>query len=141
MLQNSEKRRLVYAQFSEVPLYWRVDIEIFAESIGRDSEYDRYNSDARGDDWSRPHSALMNGVAAIKALMRGDVDGARECLLRAFDRVDLLPPDETLWDQVAALAEVVGRCDLEQAELVRRVQMLHREALLEFDRRDTKANP
>ena len=130
LLQNSEKRRLVFVQFEKAPLYWRVDIEIFAESIQRDVSYDLDNPDARGDDWSLTHSALMNGVAALKWLLRGREQDARESLCRAFDRIDLPIPDESLWDQIPVLAEAVGRIDLDQAELVRRLQLHYREALI-----------
>jgi hypothetical protein len=129
LLQNSEKRRLVFVQFAEAPLYWRVDIEVFAESIHRDASYDLDNPDARGDDWSRPHSALMNGVVALKWLLRGREQDARESLARAFNRIDLPIPDESLWDQIPLLAETVGRIDLDQAELVRRLQLHYRDAL------------
>jgi hypothetical protein len=71
----------------------------------------------------------MNGVAALKLLLRGDEEGASESLRSAFDRVDLAVPDEPPWDQIITLAEVVGRLDLDQAELVRRVQLHHRDAL------------
>lgn len=134
LLQSSEKRRLIFAQFADVPLYWRVDIEIFAASIAMDASYDLDNPAARGDDWSLTHSALMNGVAALKSLLRGDDEGACESLRCAFDRVNLPVPDEPPWDQIATLAEVVGRLDLEQAELVRRVQLHHRDALSRRDR-------
>ncbi len=129
LLQNSQKRRLVFVQFEQTPLFWRVDIEVFAESIHRDDSYDLENPDARGDDWSRTHSALMNGVVALKCLLRGREQDARESLDRAFDRIDLPIPDETLWNQIPVLAETVGRIDLDQAELVRRLQLHYRDAL------------
>lgn len=135
LLQHSDKRRLVFVQFAGVPLYWRVDLEVFAESIGMDSSYDLDNRDARGDDWSLTHSALTNGVAALKYLLRDDGLRAAESLGRAFDRIDLPVPDEDPWDQVATLAEAVGRRDLELAPLVRQVQLLHRDALAERSRR------
>jgi predicted nucleotidyltransferase len=139
LLQNSEKRRLVFVQFEKVPLFWRVDIEIFAESIGRDDSYDLENPDARGDDWSLTHSALMNGVAALKWLLRHREPEARESLERAFDRIDLPVPEESLWDQIPLLAETVGRLDLEQAELVRRLQLHYRDALAASGASPTRA--
>jgi len=138
LLQNSEKRRLVFVQFENVPLYWRVDIEVFADSIQRDFSYDLDNSDARGDDWSLTHSALMNGVAALKWLLRGREQDARESLCRAFDRIDLPVPDESLWDQIPVLAETVGRIDLDQAELVRRLQLHYWEALAARDAQSSR---
>ena len=35
VVHRSAKHRLVYVQFEELPLFWRVDIEIFAESVQR----------------------------------------------------------------------------------------------------------
>lgn len=128
MLQNSEKRRLVFAQFADFPLFWRVDIEVFAQSIDRDESYDLGNPEARGDEWSLTESALMNSVAAMKYLLRGDRERAEESLERAFARIEERVPDAEPWDAIAELAETVGRRDLEQAELVRRVQLLHSDA-------------
>jgi len=128
MLQNSEKRRLVFAQFTGYPLFWRVDIEVFAKSIDRDDSYDLDNPSVRGDEWSLPESALMNSVAAMKYLLRDDRERAEESLGRAFARIDERVPDTDPWDAIAELAEMVGRRDLEQAELVRRVQLLHLDA-------------
>lgn len=130
LLQNSDKRQLIFVQFADVPLYWRVDIEVFAASIGRNEAYDLDNLDARGDRWSLTHSALANGVFALKSLLRGDLDRARESLRNAYARIDQPIPDGSPWDQIAELAEIVGRLDLEQAALVRRLQ-LHFEAALE----------
>ena len=128
LLQNSAKRRLIFVQFADVPLYWRVDIEIFAASIERDDDYDLDNLDARGDCWSLTHSALANAVAALKALLRGDAEKARESLSNAYARIDQTIPDGSPLDQICELAEIVGRLDLEKAELVRRLQ-LHCEAV------------
>jgi len=127
LLQNSDKRRLIFVQFADVPLYWRVDIEIFAASIERDDAYDLDNLDARGDCWSLTHSALANGVAALKSLLRGDAEKAHESLRNAYARIDQPIPDGSPLDQICELAEIVGRLDLEKAELVRRLQ-LHCEA-------------
>jgi len=127
MLQNSDKRRLVFVQFAGVPLYWRVDIEIFAESIERDDAYDLDNLDARGDCWSLPHSAIANAVTALKSLLRGDADRARESVGIAYARIGQPVPDGSPLEQIRGLGEIVGRLDLEQAELVRRLQ-LHCEA-------------
>ena len=127
LLQNSDKRQLIFVQFAEVPLYWRVDIEVFAASIDRDDAYDLDNIDVRGDRWSLTHSALANGVVALKSLLRGDAERASESLRDAYARIDQPIPDGSPLDQISRLADIVGRLDLEKAELVRRVQ-LHCEA-------------
>ena len=127
LLQNSDKRQLLFVQFADVPLYWRVDIEVFAVSIRRDDAYDLDNRDARGDRWSLTHSALANGVVALKSLLRGDAARACESLRNAYARIDQPIPDGSPLDQISGLAEIVGRLDLDKAELVRRLQ-LHCEA-------------
>lgn len=68
---HSQKRRLLYLRFAEVPLFWRLDLDVLARSVGRDDAYDRTNVGARGSVWSPTESALMNVVAAIKAYHRG----------------------------------------------------------------------
>ncbi len=85
--QLSAKRRLAFVRFAGVPLFWRVDLAIFAESIGRDPDYDRDNLAARGNDWSLTESALMNVVAAVKAQRRGHPYLAAELLARGEERV------------------------------------------------------
>jgi predicted nucleotidyltransferase len=52
--QRSNKRRLIFVRFQDVPLFWRVDIEVFAESIADDPTYDVGNPEAWGEEWSRP---------------------------------------------------------------------------------------
>ena len=50
--QHSAKRRLVFVRFAGVALFWRVDLDVFARSVGRDPDYDRDNPFARGTSWS-----------------------------------------------------------------------------------------
>ncbi len=139
LLQNSSKRQLIFVQFADLPLYWRVDVEIFAASIARDEEYDLDNLQARGDCWSLSHSALANGVAALKSLLRGDEARARESLDIAYARIEQPIPDGSAWEQISALAEIVGRIDLDQAELVRRVQLHCKAALAALAGQDARA--
>jgi predicted nucleotidyltransferase len=126
--QRSAKRRLIFAHFAGVPLFWRVDIEVFAESIRRDGAYDLENEAARGDDWSLAHSALMNGIAAVKALLRGNEEEAAGLLDRGFARIERPRPIAPLRRQVVALAQAVVEVDPEQAGLARQVTGLCREA-------------
>ncbi|MDQ4146495.1 MAG: hypothetical protein M3120_02200, partial [Pseudomonadota bacterium] len=80
--QRSDRWRLVYIRFVGVPLFWRVDLDIFARSIHQDAQYDRHNSAARGYAWSATESALANAVAAVKAHLRRRDDKAIELLRR-----------------------------------------------------------
>lgn len=126
--QRSDKRRLLFVQFEGMPLFWRVDIDLFAQSIRRDHAYDRDNEAARGKDWSLTHSALMNAIAAVKALLRGQAEVARGLLERGFARVGLRVPAGTSPELILALAQDVAALDPAVAGLARRIEALHRAA-------------
>lgn len=68
--QRSDRRRHYIGYFVDLPLFWRIDIELFAASLQRDYDYDRYNPAARGRNWSLSDSALFNAMAAIKTIAR-----------------------------------------------------------------------
>lgn len=137
--QNSEKRRLIFVQFEHTPLFWRVDIDVFAQSIGRDPNYDVQNESARGDNWSPYHSALMNAVATIKALKRGRTQEASALMARAFDRVDLEAPRLGPPDSIPVLLRAVTEMEPKQRMLAERVTSLHEEEL-GLDPDDNKAD-
>jgi len=126
--QNSDRRRLFFVQFQDMPLFWRADIDVFARSVQRDFQYDVNNKAARGDDWSLTHSALMNAIAAVKALLRHEEDKARQLLVRGFQRVGLAIPKGDYWELILELAEGVATIDPTKAELARRIAELHRHA-------------
>jgi hypothetical protein len=126
--QNSDKRRLFFVQFQDIPLFWRADIDVFAQSAHRDFQYDVNNQAARGDDWSLTHSALMNAIAAVKALLRHEEDKARQLLVRGFERVGLIIPAGDSQELILKLAEGVAALDATRADLARRIVELHRHA-------------
>jgi predicted nucleotidyltransferase len=123
--QRSDKRRLIFVQFEDTPLFWRVDLDIFAQSIHGDLEYDRRNEAARGDDWSLTHSALMNVVAAVKALLRNREEEAEQLLIRGFERVGLVVPEASSQEQIVTLAESIAAMDSTQTGLAHRIVELH----------------
>ena len=45
--QQSRKRRLIFVRFAGVPLFWRIDLEIFAMSVAEDADYDADNPGTR----------------------------------------------------------------------------------------------
>lgn len=85
--QRSEKRRLLFVLFQDLPLFWRLDLEVWAASVAGNTAYDVGEPGARGDDWSPGASALANAVAVVKALRRGRSDDARGLLERGLVRV------------------------------------------------------
>ncbi len=127
-LQLSMKHRLIYARFADVPLFWRVDIEVCAESIHRDLEYDLNNPDARGSAWSLPESALMNAVRAIKLHLRQNDGEARIVAATAFDRIGVEPPALPLPELIVDLCNQVPVLDPKTAGLAARVRHLVKEA-------------
>jgi hypothetical protein len=123
--QNSDKRRLFFVQFQDIPLFWRFDIDILARSVQGDFQYDVNNPAARGDDWSLTHSALMNAIAAVKALLRHEEDKAGQLLVRGFERVGLVISEGDSQELIVKLAEGVAAMDATQADLARRIVELH----------------
>jgi predicted nucleotidyltransferase len=122
--QNSQKRRLIFVRFESTPLFWRLDLDIFARSIQRDPEYDLNNPNARGSNWSLTESALMNGVAAVKAHLRGKNEEARQLLVRAYRRVGLEFPNLELGALILKLADEVSTLDPKMVALAEDVRKL-----------------
>ncbi|MFF2010464.1 hypothetical protein ACFVWY_15505 [Streptomyces sp. NPDC058195] len=81
--RGSGERRLLFAAFRGLPLFWRVDLEVVA------AEGKAAGPVAPADDtWSWPASALANAVAATKAVLRDRPEDARGLLERGLRRVD-----------------------------------------------------
>ena len=129
--QNSDRRRLFFVQFVDMPLFWRADIDVFARSIHLDTQYDLDNQAARGGNWSLTHSALMNAIAAIKALLRGKDEVAQGLLERGFARLGLAVPDGDLQALILKLAESAVALDPVQAALAGRIRALHQQVFSE----------
>ncbi len=127
MLQGSKKHRLIFARFTDVSLFWRVDIEVCAESIHRDLEYDLNNPDARGNIWSLPESALMNAVRAVKLHLRGNDTEARLMAMTAYDRIGVEPPALPLPELIVNLCDQVQILDPKTVGLAARVKQLVKE--------------
>ncbi|WP_258018048.1 hypothetical protein [Streptomyces noursei] len=93
--RHSDRRRLLFVRFAQVPLFWRLDLSVRAESVADDEDYDRDNPRARAreGEWSRPASALANATGAVKALARHCPDEARGLLDRGFARIGEEPAE------------------------------------------------
>ncbi len=78
-------RRLLFAAFAGLPLFWRLDLEVSAAQSATAPTVPTVRHP-----WPPAASALANGVAAAKALHRGRPDTARALLERAFPRVGVL---------------------------------------------------
>jgi hypothetical protein len=79
-------RRVVFALFAGLPIFWRLDLDVHAGSgAGGTTALSELP-------WLLPVSALMNGIAAVKAVARHDLPLATTLLRRAFDRIGVKPP-------------------------------------------------
>ncbi|MFH8981171.1 nucleotidyltransferase domain-containing protein [Streptomyces varsoviensis] len=75
-------RRLLFFTFRDLPLFWRLDLEIRAESGSPPGPLA-----PPGGGWPLPASALANAVAAVKAVRRDRPDAARGLVDRGFERL------------------------------------------------------
>jgi predicted nucleotidyltransferase len=128
-LQLSTKRRLLFVNFEQLPLFWRVDIDVRARSIAEDDRFDDGNPGARGDQWSLPASALANAVGAVKAVRRNQPGEARGLLERAYERLRLGSPPANWQDAVIDLARQASAREPQLASLSERVEHLGQTAL------------
>jgi hypothetical protein len=122
--QNSRKRRLIFARFAGILLFWRLDLDLLATSVQRDSSYDIANSHARGSVWSPAESALANAVGALKAHLREDDEAARQLLIRAFGRVGLPLQQPDLQTMILDLVAAVPALDPATANFAERIGRL-----------------
>ncbi|MDR2984409.1 MAG: nucleotidyltransferase domain-containing protein [Nocardiopsaceae bacterium] len=106
-LARSARRRLLFARLRDVPLFWRVDIDVRAASVAADDHYDVGNPDAHSDSgWSAPASAIENAVAAIKAAARGQAGTSTDLVVRGWQRIGLGPgPAADVADVIISLAD------------------------------------
>jgi predicted nucleotidyltransferase len=126
--QHSAKRRLAFIRFAGVPLFWRVDLDVFARSVGRDPDYDRANPSARGTSWSIAESSLANAIAAIKAQRRGHESEAAALLARAEARLGVAPPQVDLQRRIGLLVDAAAANDPALAALAADIRRLLNES-------------
>jgi predicted nucleotidyltransferase len=126
--QHSAKRRLAFIRFAGVPLFWRVDLDVFARSVGRDPDYDRANPSARGRSWSLAESSLANAIAGIKAQRRGHDIEAAALLARAEARLGVAPPQVDLQRRIGLLVDAAAANDPALAALAADIRRLLNES-------------
>jgi hypothetical protein len=115
--QQSADRRLVFIRFAGVPLFWRVDLDVLARTVGRDPDYDRDNPSACGVVWSFGESNLTNAIADIKAEHRGRYNEVAALLSRAEARVALTSPSVDLRICIGLMVDVGAAKDPTTASL------------------------
>ena len=125
--RGNGNRRVVFVRFVDVPLFWRVDVDIRSDSDAcprLEIEQDRLP-------WSRTESALMNAVAAIKAHLRDEDSDAVAFLSRAFNRIGLELPKRDLRSTISELLDAVEKMEPASAMLSDRIRVLVNNAFTE----------
>lgn len=122
--QRSQLRRLVFVRFADVPLFWRIDLDVMARSVAGQPDYDRDNPAARGTEWSWTESGLMNAIAAVKASCRGRDDEAHQLLERTEARLGLPSPAEGIRERILQLTQTIATRDPTLAALADDVRRL-----------------
>ncbi|MFE7265346.1 nucleotidyltransferase domain-containing protein [Streptomyces sp. NPDC057592] len=131
--RNSRERRLLFAAFHGLPLFWRVDLEVGSSPAAPAAQGESRPASC-GDDWSDPASALANAVAATKAVLRGQPQNAQGLLERGFRRIDAPDGLSGRWfADIRRLAETAAGREPDLRPLADRVLRLtdsHRAQLL-----------
>ncbi|MFI1095503.1 hypothetical protein [Streptomyces sp. NPDC020917] len=111
--------RLLFASFADVPLFWRLDLDVRGEPAAGSTR------PSTTLPWPPAASALANGVAAVKWARRGREDLAGALLDRAFPRVGATrPPGGTLATDLPLLAAAATTLDPTQSLFATRLLTL-----------------
>jgi hypothetical protein len=121
---RSQRHRVLFAQFQEIPLFWRLDLEIFAMSACRDPMIDLEPDAEPGPEWPLGHSALMNVLAAVKSLLRADPMAARGLLERGAHRVGFCLKGQELLPWAWQIVSQIRDQDCTVERLALRVEQL-----------------
>ena len=108
-------RRLLFIQLANLPLFWRIDLEVRSPSGHEPGNFvpEAPHSVA---EWSAAASAATNAAATIKAVSRGRLAEARGLLERGFERIgETFDPAETWTEAVVRLARSSAAVDPEVA--------------------------
>jgi hypothetical protein len=109
---HSATGRLLFARFERLPLFWRVDLEIRSLATRTDLAAAYVPTRAEEPHWSLGASAAANAVAAIKAVLRGQLDVAAGLLERGFTRIDgTLDAGESWSEAITRLARSAAIVD------------------------------
>ncbi|MEU2950636.1 nucleotidyltransferase domain-containing protein [Streptomyces xanthochromogenes] len=128
--RGSPDRRLFFASFVGLPLFWRLDLDVRAASAAGSGTPGPRRAAAPDPDWSPAASALANGVAAVKAVLRERPDTARGLLERGFARVGAQASPTGSWPaDITRLADAAARAEPAQRALAEQVRTLADEYL------------
>ncbi|WP_406137210.1 hypothetical protein [Streptomyces sp. NBC_01089] len=143
--QKSCDRRLLFLTFRDMPLFWRLDLEITAVSDGAVDPAGAVGPTGSGraqdgctpavaedPEWSLAASALANAVAVVKAVLRGQPEVAEGLLERGLRRVGADGRASGRWrTDVVRLADAAAHHEPAQRPLADQVKRLAAELLQE----------
>ncbi|HUQ62691.1 MAG TPA: nucleotidyltransferase domain-containing protein [Acidimicrobiales bacterium] len=110
--QGSGNRRLLFIQLADLPLFWRIDLEVRSPSEFGPGGPVPVVGPLLAAEWSAAASAAANAVATIKAVARGHLVDARGLLERGFDRMgETFDPSESWTGAVVRLARSSAAAD------------------------------
>ena len=118
---RSSRRRLLFVRFAGLPLFWRLDLDIRAQSQVRNEDPDPAG---QGGEWSLPESAAMNAIAAVKAIRRNKPETADDLLTRGYERIAAVDPGGAVADRIRALAAVAAELQPDLEDLVVEIDAL-----------------
>jgi hypothetical protein len=119
-------RRVLFAAFRGLPLFWRLDLDVRADLPGEAG----VPAPGCTDPWSPAASALANAVAVIKAVRRSRPGTARALLERGMLRVGAQAAPTGDWRlDVARLTAAATSADPSQRSLAGAVDALAAELL------------
>ncbi|MGY1744282.1 nucleotidyltransferase domain-containing protein [Blastococcus sp. SYSU D00695] len=110
-LAQHPRRRVLFARFAHLPLFWRVDLDVRAVSAGTGEGPAPEDPRWRGEDRDAPAGALANAVAALRAELRGRPAEADGLLRRAALRLGTVLADGATADRVVALAAAAAAAE------------------------------
>ncbi|HEV2758445.1 MAG TPA: nucleotidyltransferase domain-containing protein [Acidimicrobiales bacterium] len=111
-LQRSSNRRLLFIQLANLPLFWRIDLEVRSPSQHEPDNLAPVEGAPTVGEWSAAASAAANAAATIKAVCRGRLAEANGLLERGFERIgETFDPAESWTEAVVRLARSSAAVD------------------------------
>ncbi len=106
---GSPQQRRFLLQFKNLPLFWRINLKVRCDSAPGVEDYDPGMGQAHSEDGSdRAARALMNAMAAVRALRLGQVTVADRLIQESFECLE--HPVSPAWDPARALHNLVQAC-------------------------------
>jgi hypothetical protein len=117
-------KAVISVQFSNLPLFWRLDIEMVALPPGAGEAAPSRTAPVSMDFATPAQSAMTSVVAAIKAVARKDEPTAQELIAKGYDRIGLRAPGRPVWSAITELTDKIAATYPNTAPFARRVLAL-----------------